>query len=590
MLMKKLLSMVLCFVCLTASANENILIDIQNAINEQPSYDWNTPLQLSCQQTQMLHLTLADTIIAETEMQKDAYRVPSYKPLDDISWVGIPIFVAGIIAKGEKKAFRQDYNSKHANTRLVTSFKTHIDDYTQYFGPALTLGLKVGGVEGRSQWGRMLASMGMTYGIMAALVNGIKYTSKELRPDGSSRNSWPSGHTATSFAGATILHKEYGLTRSPWYSVAGYGVATATGVMRVLNNRHWVSDILSGAGIGVMSGELAYMLSDVIFKDKYLLRGDMQSRPDMTKNPSFFSISMGIGFGSPKMDFSGIESENWEGMTIDDFKLDFQMSTVVGAEGAYFFNKYVGVGGRLRVRTSPIKGWGQVLDYAENDIESTIQGWIDVSKEQDPTYQFNVNGDPHQMITDKEFSIESDHLTEFTLDGGLYFSFPLSKRFAIGTKALIGTSTMQALDLNAHLKGTQWNMDYSYNVVKGAIDYNTFNLEGITQMRDNQGNLIPYDIEWDYVTLEGNRSTKYGTGVSLTYAHKHNFSWRLFLDYDYTRKTYTLTKDSEHYLRGLMPNVVEEGGFFSSLAVPEIYKLKKDMHQFVLGGAFCISF
>ena len=57
--------------------------------------------------------------------------------------------------------------------------------------------------------------------------NSENLTAKEMRPDGSTANSWPSGHTATSFVGATILHKEYGLTRSPWYSIAGYSLATA---------------------------------------------------------------------------------------------------------------------------------------------------------------------------------------------------------------------------------------------------------------------------------------------------------------------------------------------------------------------------
>ncbi len=156
--------------------------------------------------------------------------VKPYKFMDDMTFVGIPLFVA--------------------------NFKTGIDDYSQFFGPAMVVGLKLGGYEGRSDWPRLLASAGMSYGIMALLVNGIKYTAKEMRPDGSSANSWPSGHTATAFVGATLLHKEYGLTRSPWWSVAGYSVAAATGVMRVLNNRHWVSDVMSGAGIGIMSGEL----------------------------------------------------------------------------------------------------------------------------------------------------------------------------------------------------------------------------------------------------------------------------------------------------------------------------------------------
>ena len=167
--------------------------------------------------------------------------VKPYKFMDDLSFVGIPLFVAGWAVKGDKAMFRVNQKAESGgkkNTQLLTDFKTGIDDYTQFFGPAMVVGLKLGGYEGRSDWPRLLASAAMSYGIMAGFVNGIKYTAKEMRPDGSTANSWPSGHTATAFVGASLLHKEYGLTRSPWWSVAGYGVATATGVMRVLNNRH----------------------------------------------------------------------------------------------------------------------------------------------------------------------------------------------------------------------------------------------------------------------------------------------------------------------------------------------------------------
>ena len=225
--------------------------------------------------------------------------VKPYKFMDDMTFVGIPLFVAGWAIKGDKAMFRVNNEKGKKNTQLLTNFKTGIDDYSQFFGPAMVVGLKLGGYEGRSDWPRLLASAGMSYGIMALLVNGIKYTAKEMRPDGSSANSWPSGHTATAFVGATLLHKEYGLTRSPWWSVAGYSVAAATGVMRVLNNRHWVSDVMSGAGIGIMSGELGYALCDLLFKGKGLLRNDLEID---SENPSFFSISMGPGALRPCRD------------------------------------------------------------------------------------------------------------------------------------------------------------------------------------------------------------------------------------------------------------------------------------------------
>lgn len=170
---------------------------------------------------------------------------PATKPytfMQDQTWVGIPVFLAGLIAKSEKSAFRQDYNNPNTRIRLIKyNFHNEIDNYTQYVPLALTIGLHLGGVEGRSDWPRFWASAAASSAIMAGIVNGVKYTASEIRPDGSTRNSWPSGHTATAFMAATILHKEYGLTRSPWYSVGAYSLATATGVMRVLNNRHWIS-------------------------------------------------------------------------------------------------------------------------------------------------------------------------------------------------------------------------------------------------------------------------------------------------------------------------------------------------------------
>ena len=503
--------------------------------------------------------------------------VKPYKVMDDLTFVGVPLFVAGIIAKSEKKAFRQNDGTKHV---LLTEFKTRIDDYTQYFGPAMTLGLKIGGVEGRSDWGRLLASSAMSYGIMAILVNSIKYTSKEMRPDGSSANSWPSGHTATSFAGATILHKEYGLTRSPWYSIAGYGVATATGVMRVLNNRHWVSDVLSGAGIGILSGELAYALSDILFKGKGLLRNDLNSDGNIVTNPSFFSVSMGVGFGSKKLDFD-LEKFDLEGG--EDSKvlnLKFGTSTAVAAEGAYFFNKYIGVGGRLRVNSSPIKGWDGVEQIATKDIFRTI---LEIGND-DMAELLVAKGTPGTsdyqpgIIDDFNLKIQSDHLTEFAADLGLYFNLPLSDRFALGSKLLVGRSIMQELNLDAVVSGGMKDFDFE----EDPNDEDNFFVRNVRHL----GN---YSTEWDYFTVGGNKTFKVGTGISLTYAYKSNFAWKIFCDYDYTRKTYTMTYNPGAFIIDALPNISSFMGLKYS-DTEETQRIKKARNTFVLGGSFVINF
>lgn len=480
-------------------------------------------------------------------------NVKPYTFFQDQTYVGIPLFLAGVIAKSEKRSFRQNTaDLRNSRTRLLTNFHSEIDNYTQFAPAVLALGLNVAGVEGRSNLGRFAVSSALAYGIMAGIVNPIKYGAKEMRPDGSTRNSFPSGHTATAFVSATILHKEYGLTRSPWYSIAGYGVATATGVMRVLNNRHWVSDVLSGAGIGIFSTELAYGISDIIFKGHGLKRGFLSDESYVVENPSFFSISMGMGLGTRNMTFSGEELGVFdEEFNTKDVNLKFGTATVVGAEGAYFFNKYIGVGGRLRIKSNPIKGWSQLASDEKSSILETIKGLKDVELQ--------------EWVEGFDIMVESDHITEFAGDLGLYFNFPLSSRFAIGTKALVGRSVIQDLEIRAHAWGK-------------ALDFRK-----IDDMKNAWGN--DYDCDWDYMTVSGNNTMKVGTGVSLTYAYKSNFSFKVFLDYDYTKKNYTMEYSPNEFLKKAI--VGDEN---NELYDSKSSTISKKMNSFVLGGAFCVSF
>ena len=89
------------------------------------------------------------------------------------------------------------------------------------------------------------------------ITTGLKSSTKIMRPDNSADNSFPSGHTSQAFVAATFMHFEYG-EKSIWYSVGAYTVATATGVLRVLNNRHWITDVVVGAGIGTLSTVAVY--------------------------------------------------------------------------------------------------------------------------------------------------------------------------------------------------------------------------------------------------------------------------------------------------------------------------------------------
>ncbi len=548
-----------------------------------------------------------DFLKSKTNPGTKAYRV-----MDDLTFVGVPLFAAGWAIKGDKAMFRVNNKNGKKNTQLLTDFKTGIDDYTQFFGPVMTVGLKLGGVEGRSDWPRLMASAAMSYGIMAAFVNGIKYTAKEMRPDGSTANSWPSGHTATSFVGATLLHKEYGLTRSPWYSVAGYGVATATGVMRVLNNRHWVSDVMSGAGIGIMSTELGYALSDILFKGKGLLRNDLELDSD---NPSFFSISMGLGIGGKDIDFnilSDLQDKEIHGISEEvadllkdeeelKVNIDFRAATVVGAEGAYFFNKYVGVGGQFRVRAMSAKTFGQYADISSEDANVL---WTEDITDLYKAANFNLTAEEINSggapITNLEGIVKSDHLAEFTASLGLYFNLPITSSLSLGSKLLIGRSFTQELDIDGHAEGNVKDINYGMIIEDGQImDSDDGGKALFLTAPVSTGETFTDD--WDFLTLGSRNATSWGTGLSLTYRYKSNFSWKLFVDYDYSKKDFTMTYDPYHYMKkgltssaySLIGNRLLTDADLSTLPnylTPEVYKKAKKMNYVTLGLSFAVSF
>lgn len=137
---------------------------------------------------------------------------------------------------------------KWINTEIGVHKCSPADDILQYAPLVCYAGLDFVGVHSRRPIVDRAIVGASSIIIYAALTNTLKYTVREPRPNGS-RNSFPSGHTGTAFLGAELLRQDYG----PWVGLAGYTVATGVGVMRILNGRHWLNDVLAGAGIGILS-------------------------------------------------------------------------------------------------------------------------------------------------------------------------------------------------------------------------------------------------------------------------------------------------------------------------------------------------
>ncbi|MDO4971827.1 MAG: phosphatase PAP2 family protein [Bacteroidales bacterium] len=508
----------------------------------------------------------------------NTHHNPYYNWQRDITYAGIPLFLSSFIIKDKKTAFRS------ARFSFEKNFKTKIDNYTQFVPYALIPALKLAGYEGRSSWLRLGASAFAANAIMALAVNATKYSVKEMRPDNSTRNSFPSGHTATAFVAATILHKEYGLTRSPWFSIGGYALATATGVMRVLNNRHWISDVMAGAGIGIMSTELGYFVADLVFKEKGVKNFEFEDKP--SEKPSFFDIQMGIAAHPKDIDFVFPDGNN--------DRISLGTSTVFGVEGAYFLNKYLGVGGQARVTSTPSKS----AIYSDEDFQEILQ--FNDLLDRIPDAQ----GRPLPGIYG--FNIDDNNFTCASFNFGVYGNLPLSKRFSVGAKALCGVRLADGIHYTA--RNGNPLMDKEHAIVD--IHGNAYPLYWFEDAEGNQflsseiiqpGVHRMYNVvlenptdPYDLLKVSGSTSFNYVLGVNLTWRYKNNFAWKVFADFDSSKTKYT------YETRLFSPEAISR--FESSVlakAEPEFIELaktvlkgyaSKQMNFFSFGASFSVMF
>ena len=169
----------------------------------------------------------------------------------------------------------------------------HIDNYLM-FAPTLSVyALNAAGIHGAHNFKDRTIILLMANIFANGAVFSVKGWSHELRPDGSDYQSFPSGHTAEAFAGAEFMRLEY-KDVSPWYGVAGYAMATATGLLRMYNDKHWMSDVMAGAGVGIASTRLAYWLYP---KMQHLFGGKPKDTDKVTVlMPTYNSGQLGLSF------------------------------------------------------------------------------------------------------------------------------------------------------------------------------------------------------------------------------------------------------------------------------------------------------
>lgn len=167
------------------------------------------------------------------------------------------LFLAGGLAATDNNFWSDDAWADARNEKML-DFHTNVDDWLMFVPMLSVYGLNLAGVQGRNSFGDRTAILLKAELLSFAIITPMKMLISTPRPDGSNNESFPSGHTAQAFIGATFLHREYGHL-SAWYSIGGYVIASSVGMLRIMNNKHYLSDVLVGAGIGVLTTNIAYL-------------------------------------------------------------------------------------------------------------------------------------------------------------------------------------------------------------------------------------------------------------------------------------------------------------------------------------------
>lgn len=168
--------------------------------------------------------------------------------------------------------------------------RTHFDDALAFSPYVAYYGLDWLGVKSKNNFRDktiLLATSGI---LMFGTVHILKSSTHQIRPDQSDFQSFPSGHTATAFMGAELVYQEY-KNQSIWYGVSAYAIAGITGYMRIYNDKHWITDVAAGAGIGILSAKAAYWLYP--YMNKLISKKTRQSK---TVFVPFYNVKL-AGFG-----------------------------------------------------------------------------------------------------------------------------------------------------------------------------------------------------------------------------------------------------------------------------------------------------
>lgn len=233
-----------------------------------------------------INLLLTVFTLINLSAQIDSTNIKTKRNLLKKSIVPLSLIGTGVLLSDS--GFEKSFNTTTRNW-VGNDFETTLDDYTRY-APVATLYIAdIAGVQAKNHWFDQTKNLAISMILTDVFTRAIKKSVFKIRPDGSNDNAFPSGHTSITFASGAVVYEEF-KNSSSLLAYSGYGFATLTGGLRMANNKHWVSDVLVGAGLGILVTKLVYHF-DYLFKWNPFIKAK-----DMTLVPRYTDGNVGLYF------------------------------------------------------------------------------------------------------------------------------------------------------------------------------------------------------------------------------------------------------------------------------------------------------
>jgi len=167
----------------------------------------------------------------------------------------VPLSLIGVGLVVNNSQFEKNLETDLRNS-VENDYQTPIDDYLLFVPIVQMYAADAFGMKAKNHWFDQTKYLIISNVVSTGISELLKATITKTRPDGDP-HSFPSGHSTIAFTNAAVLQNEFQET-STVYAYSGYAFAATTGVFRMLNNKHYVSDVLVGAGIGILVTQLVY--------------------------------------------------------------------------------------------------------------------------------------------------------------------------------------------------------------------------------------------------------------------------------------------------------------------------------------------